>query len=174
MLENTYTYTARSADNPEQVVTFTLHDHSLSVGVGVPLEHVERALGPEEGEGEAEAEHHIQPWLKPMAVSLIERGTRPFNVADVNARAEDEWLHVRAWFRAGGLRLAPITLIAGRVDNPEAARAFVQELNERKAPAAGLARVLGILDYWATWFLAGFLLVFLLESWRRRKDGEAG
>jgi hypothetical protein len=172
MLENTYTYTARSADDPEQVVTFTIHDHRLSVGVGVPLEHVERALGSED-EGEAESEHRIQPWLKPMAVSLIERGIRPFNVADVDARAEDEWLHVRAWFRVGGLRLAPITLIAGRVDNPEAARAFVQELNERKAPAAGLARFLGLLDYWVTWFLAGSLLVILLESWRRRRDSEA-
>jgi hypothetical protein len=36
MLENTYTYTARSADHPERVVTFTLYDHSMSVELGAP------------------------------------------------------------------------------------------------------------------------------------------
>jgi hypothetical protein len=175
VLENTYTYTARSADHPEQVVTFTLHNHSLSVGVGAPLEHVERALQARGGETGAEAEtetgseYRIQPWLKPMAISLIERSTGPFDVGDVNASAEDDWLWVRAWLRAGGLRLAPITLIKGRVDNPHAAHAFVQELHERKAPAAGLARFPGLLDYWATWILAGFLMVILFENWRRRR-----
>jgi hypothetical protein len=173
VLENTYTYTARSADHPEQVVTFTLHNHSLSVGVGAPLEHVERALQARGGETGAEAEtetgseYRIQPWLKPMAISLIERSTGPFDVGDVNASAEDDWLWVRTWLRAGGLRLAPITLIKGRVDNPHAAHAFVQELHERKAPAAGLARFPGLLDYWATWILAGFLMVILFENWRR-------
>jgi len=40
-MENTYTYTARSIEDPEQVVTFTLQDHRMSVGLGAPLEQIE-------------------------------------------------------------------------------------------------------------------------------------
>jgi hypothetical protein len=174
MMENTYTYTARNADNPDQVVTFTLHDHALSVGIGVPLEHVERAIRAKTAETEAESEYPVRPWLRPMAISMVERATRPFDVDDVDARSVDDWLQVRAWFRTGGLRLMPITLIKGRVDNPEAAQAFIQELDERKASARGLARFLDVLDYWATWFIAGFLMVVFLETWRRRRGGEVG
>lgn len=149
-MERTYTYTARNADNSEQVVTFTLHDSHMSVGVGAPLEQVERALqftpgeeGLEELEEEAERAEKPQLWLRPLAVSLVERGTRPFHVDDVDTKAVDDWLQVRAWVRTGGLRLFPITLIDGRVDNPEAAHAFVEEVAERQT--AGL-NILGLLD----------------------------
>lgn len=165
-MEDTYTYIARSADDPAQAVTFTLHDNSMSVGLGAPLEHVERALEPE-------GEVRPRPWLKPLAVSLLERGTRPFRVADVDATAEDDWLSVTAWFRGGGLRLAPVILIRGRVDNPEAALAFVEELNRRKASVTGPFKLLGVLDYWATWLLAGFFLLGLLGIWRRRSLSES-
>ncbi len=166
-MEDTYTYIARSAEDPAKAVTFTLHDNSMSVGLGAPLEHVERAL-------EAEGEVRPRLWLKPLAVSLLERGTRPFRVADVDAtRAADDWLSVTAWVRAGGLRLAPIILIRGRVDNPEAALAFVEELSSRKASVAGPFKLLGLLDYWATWLLAGFFMVGLLGIWRRRSLGES-
>jgi hypothetical protein len=136
MLENTYTYTARSADHPERVVTFTLYDHGMSVEVGAPLEHIARALQPETGEikAEVEAEHEAlsHAWLKPMAVSLRQQGTRPFNVADIDAKAEDEGLRVTAWVRTGGLRFAPITFFWERVDNPKGAGTFVEELRKRK------------------------------------------
>jgi hypothetical protein len=135
-LENTYTYTARSTDHPERVVTFTLYDHSMSVEVGAPLGHIERALQPETGEiqAEVEAEHEAlsHAWLKPMAVSLLQRGTRPFNVADIDAKAEDEGLRATAWVKTGGLRFAPITFSWERVDNPKGAGAFVEELRKRK------------------------------------------
>jgi hypothetical protein len=165
-MEDTYTYMARSADDPARAVTFTLHDNSMSVGLGAPLEHVERALEPE-------GEVRPRLWLKPLAVSLLERGTRPFRVADVDAGAEGDWLWVTAWFRTSGLRVAPISLIKGRVDNPEAALAFVEELNRRKASAAGPIKLLEILDYWATWLLAGFLLIGLLGIWRRSRLSES-
>jgi hypothetical protein len=178
-MENTYTYVARNADDPAQVVTFTLYDHSLSVGPGAPLEHVERAVQSATAETEAEAadeegrEFPVRPWLKPTAISLLERGTHPFDVTDVDASVQDDWLHVRAWFRSGGLRLLPITLVRGRVDNPDASRAFVEELERRKASTASLSKLLGVLDYWATWLLAGFLMVVLMQTWRRRKGGTA-
>ncbi len=177
VLENTYTYTARSAVDPERVVTFTLHDHSLSVGVGAPIEHVERFVQAQtsatEAGGESEAETRqeasVRPWLKPMAISVLERATRPFDVDDVEASVEGSWLYVRAWVRGGGLRVAPITLIEGRVDNPQAAQAFVQELDERQTSITPLGQVVNLLDYWATWFVAGFVMFILLQNWRRRE-----
>ena len=144
----------------------------MSVGLGASLKHIERALQPEGGEMKTEGEVHPRLWLKPLAVSVLERGTRPFRAADVDANAEDDWLWVTAWFRAGGLRLAPIILIKGRVDNPKAALAFVEELNRRKASAAGPIKFLEILDYWATWLLAGFFMIGLLGIWRRRRLSE--
>lgn len=178
-MADTYTYTARSAENPEQIVTFTLRDSTLSIGLGTPLEQIEtvvQATG-EGAEGEeAEEAQGSKPrlWLKPLALSLIEQVTRPFRVADVDAWTEQDWLHVRAWIRTGGLRLAPITLIAGRVDNPEAAHAFVAELEERKPAAAGpLGKLMGLMDYWATWLIAGVGMIILLQSWRRKGEEES-
>jgi hypothetical protein len=166
-VENTYTYIARSADDPSRVVTFTLLDHNLSVGLGSPLEQIERLLPQDEEAGEDEPQFKL--WLKPLAVSLLERSTRPFRLANVDADAAGDWLRVRAWFQAGGLRLAPVTLIDGRVDNPEAAQAFVAQLNERKAEVASPA-LLGLLDYWITWIFAGVLLMALFQNWRRRSE----
>jgi hypothetical protein len=176
-MADTYTYTARSAENPERVVTFTLRNSRLSVGVGAPLEQVERAI--EIGRGEerpeepfeegvpAEIEEGRRPklWLRPIAVSLVEQGTRPMHVDDVVASVMGESLHVRAWVRAGGLRLVPITLIDGRVDNPVAARDFVDEVQARKAVTG--FKPFGLLDYWATWILAVFAGFFVFQQWRR-------
>jgi len=182
-MAKTYTYTARSAENPERVVTFTLRGSRMSVGVGDPLEQMERAIGlvrgKEEGaeevskgeliEGEeidVELEEKARLWLRPMAVSLIERGTRPFHVDDVMTSAADDWLQVRAWIRTGGLRLFPITLINGLVDNPVAAQDFVEEVHERKT-ATGF-NPLGIFDYWATWLAGGIGALVMLQQWRRK------
>jgi hypothetical protein len=55
-MENTFTYTARSAYAPEKVVTFTLYDNSMSVELGVPLEHLERALAGRKEAEKAEAD----------------------------------------------------------------------------------------------------------------------
>jgi hypothetical protein len=168
MREDTYTYTARSAENPELVVTFTLHDHSMSVELGAPLEQVEKALQAKHDGAESQASP--QPWLKPVAVSVMERVTRPFSIADVDASAEGDGLQVTQWFRTGGLRLAPITFIMKRVDNPEGAQAFVKELDERKTSTAHPGKFRGPLDYWAGWFLTGLLMSVLLLVGLRKKD----
>ena len=166
-MENTYTYTARSIENPERVVTFTLQNHHLSVGIGAPLEQVETILQQVDAGGEAGRESQAMLWLRPLAVSLLERGMGPFRVADVDAAAEDDRLRVNAWVRAGGLALAPVTLVNGRVDNPPAAQAFVEELTRRKSE---VTEALGLLDYWFTWILAGALIFGLFQVWRRRAD----
>ncbi|MFP4394185.1 MAG: hypothetical protein ACLFTI_02890 [Anaerolineales bacterium] len=177
--QNTYTYTARSVENPEYSVTFTLFDHRMSVGTGAPMEQMagvfEREGAEEEVEEEkeegvgdsiaAEVKKQSKLWLKPMAISLVERGTQPFHVDDVNADVEGDWLRVQGWVRTGGLRLAPVTLMKGRVDNPDAASAFVNELNERKTETFG---PLALFDYWGTWFFAGFAVVLLLQIQRHR------
>lgn len=172
MKENTYTYTARSAVNPSEVVTFTLHDHRMSVDLGAPLEHVERALGIEEGETEAEQEARIQPWVKPMAVSVMERAARPFNIADVDVNAQDDRLQVTGWVRTTGLRLAPVVFLMEHVDNPEAAHAFASEVEERKAAARHPGRFRGPLDYWAGWVLVSFVIGVMLWIGLRREEPE--
>mgnify|MGYP001826710833 CR=1 FL=1 len=167
-MENTYTYTARSIENPQQVVTFTLQDHHMSVGLGAPLEQIEVVLQEEDAGEDPRQGSQARLWLKPLAVSLLERGVGPFRVADVNAAAEEDWLRVSAWYRAGGLALAPIILVNGRVDNPPAAQAFVEELEERKSQVTGAFGLLNPLDYWFTWILAGALMLGLFQAWRRK------
>jgi hypothetical protein len=168
-MENTYTYTARSLEHPEKVVTFTLQDHHMSVDLGAPLEQLESALRQMEADEKAGEEGSAQPWLRPMAVSLLERGVGPFRVTDVSVAAREDRLRVKAWYRAGGLALAPITLIDGRVDNPQAAQAFEEELHQRKAEVGSL-KLFNVLDYWFTWILAVFLMVGLFQVWRRRDN----
>lgn len=170
-MENTYTYTARSIENPEQVVTFTLQDHHMSVGLGAPLEQIETVLQRiDAGKEEAGQEALAKLWLRPVAVSLLERGVGPFRVSDVSATAADDWLRVSAWYRAGGLALAPITLVDGRVDNPQAAQAFVEEVDKRKSEVTGTVAPLNVLDYWFTWVLASVLLFGLFQIWRRKSE----
>jgi hypothetical protein len=173
-MENTYTYTARSVENPEQVVTLTLQDHHMSVGLGAPLEQIETVLqqadAGEETAREAAQGAQDKLWLRPLAISLLERGVGPFRVADVNAAAEEDWLRVNAWYRAGGLALAPVTLVDGRVDNPQAAQAFVEELDRRKSEITGAFGLLNVLDYWFTWILTGVVLFGLFQAWRRKAD----
>ena len=172
MLENTFTYTARSLENPENVVTFTLHDHSMSVDMSVPIENLERAL-----QSAAEAEQKMipisqLPWLRPVSASLIQWGTHPFRVADIEASLEGYRLGVLAWIRLGGLRLAPIPLPIEPVDNPEAAEAFVKELSARKDTAESPGRFQGPLDYWAGWLLSALLIIIPTLIWLRGKDKE--
>lgn len=185
-MAKTYTYTARSAENPERVVTFTLRDSRMSVGIGDPLEQVERAIGLARGKGEGpepEVEGEIledeempvsseeapKLWLRPMAVSVVQRGTRPVHVDDVVTRVDEDWLRVRTWIRTGGLRLLPITLIDGQVDNPVAAQDFVEEVRERKTISG--FNPFALFDYWLTWVMGAATALVMLQQWRR-KGGE--
>jgi hypothetical protein len=189
-MENTYTYTARSADDPTRVVTFTLYNDQLAVGVGVPMEQVERSVRASlaeardeaEGEGgavietatatEGEGGEEAGVWAKPLAVSLVERATRPISISDVDARLRDGDLRLTAWVRTGGLRLAPLTFRVDRVDNADAAEAFVSELERRKRAASAPGIFAGPLDYWATWLLGSALALTLLIVGLRKHDGD--
>jgi hypothetical protein len=166
-MQNTYTYTARSVEDPDHIVTFTLHNGHMTVSVAAPLEQVEQLFArlkkaePQEDVG-AETP---SPWLKPLAISLIERGTGSFNIEDVRGWIEDDVLVVKAWVRVGGLRGTPITLFDERVDNLDAAEAFVWELDSRKEESD--EHVLPF-DYWLTWLGLAAGLFFFFVMWKRR------
>jgi hypothetical protein len=170
MKEDTYTYTARSVEDPAQVITFTLHDHSMSVDLGTALEHVERALQLEQADSVATAV--MEPLAKPMALSVWERVSRPVSVADVNASAAGNWLQVTSWIRALGLRLAPVPFVMQQVDNPDAAHAFVDELNERKKTALRPGAFRGPLDYWITWLMGSLAVAMLVWLGLRKSENE--
>ncbi len=170
-MQNTYTYTARNVDDPAQVVTFTLHDKWLSVDIGAPLEHLERTVNALKDHDNAR--NVASSWLKPLAVSLIQRKTQPFRISDIKASAEEDELTLKSWTRMGGLRLNPITLMRGRVDNPDAAHAFVAELNRRREAESTLLPGLGLLNYWGTWVVAALSLFGSFLFWRNRAQGES-
>lgn len=176
-MENTYTYTARSVEDPEKVVTFTLHDDRISVDIGTPIEQIARTLADvteDVEEEEREPEKHAKVWLKPLAVSLVERGTAPLRITDVDAYVDEDHLSLKSWVRLAGLRLAPITLMAGRIDNPAAAAAFVAEVNTRKEELAGGLPFFNILKYWITWLGAALSITGLFIFWQRHTSaGEA-
>jgi hypothetical protein len=164
-MENTYTYIARSEANPARVATFTLHNGSLSVGFGPAGEQVERIA--QIGQ-EVSADKTLKPMIKPATVRLMQYAGQEFDIADVDAQASDESLLVRLWTRTGGLRVAPITFSWQAVDNPDAADAFVAEIDRRKKAAARPGWFTGLLDYWITWIIGGVLLAWLVKNQLRR------
>ena len=98
---------------------------------------------------------------KPALLKLRESISGPLHIDDVIVRMNDGHLRITLWQRMGGLRLAPVRLDMGKVDNVEAAEAFVDELEHRqKETRSNASRFFGPLDYWIGW--AGlFLLVGL-------------
>lgn len=170
-MENTYTYIARSAENPLRVATFTLYADRMSIGLGAPLEQM-GALMPDEAEESAESAEIIEtgsPWLRPLIISLIERRTTPFHIRDVEISRSSGALRVYAWSRVAGLRLFPVIMSWREVDNPAAADDFVREIEERKQAASPVRKFIGFLDYWASWAI-GLIAVFLMVSRQRGRE----
>jgi hypothetical protein len=188
-MENTYTYTARSANDPQKVVTFTLFNDRIAIDVAALMEQVERVVA-SRGEGskaagEADGAEKAggaqpapleRPWLAPGAASLLERATEAIRLTDVEAESPDGGLRLTAWVRANNLRLAPILFRMKKVDNPRAAEDFVNEIQRRKEEAPASRRLPGPFDYWAGWALGGAMAVGALAAWlwpRRARDAEA-
>jgi hypothetical protein len=148
-LENTYTYTARSAEHPEHLATFTLTDHQMVVDPGTSLQQIQDKLVDAAKAGnKAGAAVRL---IKPAALWAIQRITQPFPLDDVAVKRSDDDLHVVAWTRAAGLRLAPVMLAWDHVDNSSAAEQFAAEVEARKAEAAAAGALPGPLDYWLVW-----------------------
>ncbi len=139
----TYTYTARSADDPSQIVTFTLDGRSLSLASPTPRLLYSAAIDTQE----------IKPAAAPTASSA--------DVIDVSASVAGADLRVSAWGRWHDQRWRLSALMLEHVDNPEAARAFVAELNRRKILALQQTLVAAWLKTKGRWFLAGVGIALL-------------
>lgn len=168
-LENTYTYTARSAEHPEHLATFTLTDHQMIVDPGTSLQQIqEKLVGAANAGNKAGAAVRL---IKPAALWAMQRVIQPFPLDDVAVKQSGDDLHVIAWTRARGLRLAPVMLAWDHVDNSEAAEQFVAEVEARKAAATQVAALPGPLDYWLAWLGGAIALalgvLILLRPFRK-------
>lgn len=168
MQENheTYTYTARNASNPSNVVTFTLYNNHLRVNLTGVMEQARTVAETEEKS--AELKTQISTQAKPAAMKIVESLAGPTHINDVNAHLEDDQLKVILWQRTAGLRLAPVIFNMKRIDNVDAAEAFVNEVGQRKTSSSNSGGLWGPLDYWIGW--AGLLVtagIFL--RWLRQR-----
>jgi len=163
MQENlgTYTYTARDANNPNKVVTFTLNDGHMRVNLTGILEQAGKVAQADEKTDEIKA--HLADQVKPAAVKLAENISGPFHISDVNAQLDGERLQVSLWQRAGGLRLSRVNFNMGEIDNYEAAQAFVEEVKDRQRQTDTISKFFGPLDYWVGWVGFSLLLFFLFR-----------
>lgn len=170
MQENhdTYTYTARNADQPSEVVTFTLYNNHLKVNLTGLLDQAGMVAEAEDKPDEIKSQVSTQ--VKPIGMKIAENLTGPAQIRDIEARLDDEDLKIILWQRTAGLRLVPVIFNMKRIDNVEAAKAFVDELDQRKNDISTKGRLWGPLDYWLGW--VGLLVtagVFI--RWLRRRDG---
>ncbi|MFN2234683.1 MAG: hypothetical protein ACK2U1_10660 [Anaerolineales bacterium] len=163
----TYTYTARSVNRPDNVITFTLDDGHMRVNLTGLLEGASLVTQAEEKSDELKQQVTTQ--AKPAALKIAEQISGPVHVSDVQASLDDERLKVSLWQRLAGLRLAPIQLNMGRIDNRNAAEDFIKELKERQAEEAHIGKFFGPLDYWFGWIALGLVIVFLVR-WPGRKN----
>lgn len=161
---NTYTYTARNADDPEKVLTFTLQGEFLKINLTGLADNVSEVLQ-EKGDSEIIKEQVISQ-VTPTTLKMLEEISGPLHISDVQGKLngpEGEKLQITAWKRVGGLRAAPLVLNMGRVDNPQAAEAFLAELRKRKEGASRISKFFGPLDYWLGWAGLLFMVLFFIR-----------
>jgi len=163
----TYTYTARNIADPDKVVTFTLYDGHMRVNLTGLLDQARTVSSADEKSGELKRQVSLQ--ARPALLKLKEGVSGPVHINDINARMDDDRLQVTMWPRVAGLRLAPVQLKMGQVDNEEAAEAFVDELEQRKETTESDDRkFFGPLDYWVGW--AGLMMVIGIFIRRSMRD----
>lgn len=155
MNKKTYTYTARNAENPDKVVTFTLDDESMRVNLTDLLDDTQRLMSAKSKPRELvrQAKSKVMPAL----MKLREKVMGPVHVSDVNASLNEDRFRIRMWPRLAGLRLLPVRINMGQVDNEDAAEAFVGELEYRKETEPAARKFFGPFDYWFGW--AGLMLL---------------
>ena len=161
-MKETCTYTARSVEDPDQVVTFTLTDGHMTLNLTGLVEQLTDVATADEKAGAAK--EGLGKQVGPATMKGIESISGPVHVQDVSAQMKDGRLTVTTWQRAAGLRLVPIAIKMGRVDNEEGAAAFIDELDERQAEAEHAGKFYGPLDYWFGW-VALFMVLAILLRW---------
>ncbi|MGF1507816.1 MAG: hypothetical protein ACFB51_22235 [Anaerolineae bacterium] len=148
LADTTYTYTARSAADRDNVITFTLIGPTLAIDWAAPLERAETLV---EDPQDMSLVQTLTPAIKPVALRLAQQKVNRFHVQDVAANLSCRHLRMTLWARVNGLRLAPVTFGFDRVDNPDAAQAFVDEIHSRQQAAENISAMPGPFDYWITW-----------------------
>jgi hypothetical protein len=167
MNDKTMTFTARDAYDPDKIATFTLQNGSVSIDFGEKLrQQVEEALDKISNEQAGVLTSAAKPVISASLQKLLE----PFPLEDFAASLDGDLLKTRAWVRAGGLRLAPVVLNWKQVDNPVAAAAFVEALQQRQSERGGISRLLSPLDYWLIWVLVGVTAVIIPIILRQQRD----
>ncbi len=171
MKEKTFTYTARSATDPEKMAMFTLHNGSVSVDLGNTLvEQIDEAY---QVTSDEESDRNFTTWIKPAATGAIQKLIKPLPLTDFDAELSGDALQATAWVRAGGLRLAPVMMTWQDVDNPDGAQAFVKELQDRKASIQDEQTRPAPLDYWISWIMIGVMTIALpilfVKQWRKQR-----
>ncbi len=167
-MENTLTYTARGADDPDNMATFTLHNGSISIQLGnALLEQVEEVYET----FRVGDDRTLSTWIKPLATGSLQQLLEPIPLEDFDAEFKDDTLQTTAWLRAGGLRLAPVMMKWEQVDNPAGAAAFLEALDDRKSGLDDSHRLPNPFDYWAGWAILTivtltlpFVIVKLLKN----------
>lgn len=169
-MENTYTFTARSSENPQKVATFTLDNGSVQVQLGDAL--IEQATDASLILDRDE-DMELQVVAKPFVTGLLQRSMRPLPVTDFEATLDQDRLKTTAWVRQKGLRVAPISVTWNHVDNPDAAASFVKEVEARQQVAASPQTFPSIFDYWLSWMLLATAVVLLpVLWWQKQKSSE--
>jgi hypothetical protein len=161
---NTYTYTARNAEDSDKVLTFTLQGEYLKINLTGLADNVGQML--EERDDPEAARDQLSAQVKPTTLKMLEAISGPLHVTDVQGKLagpNGESLQITAWKRVGGLRAAPIVLNMGRVDNPQAAEAFLAELQNRKDKTSRISKFFGPLDYWLGWVGLVVLVLFFIR-----------
>lgn len=157
----TYNYTARNIKDTNKVVTFTLYDGHMRVGLTGLFDQAQTVAHSKDKTDELK--HQVAVQAQPALLKLKEEISGPVDINDVNAKLIGDVFHVTMWPRMGGLRLAPVRINMGQVDNQDAAESFVDELEKRKEARADNRRFLGPLDYWIGWLGMVLLIGFFIR-----------
>jgi len=161
----TYTYTARNIHNPDKVLTFTLQGDYLKVNLTGMEENITEVLSGSEGlDG---VKKGLSTQAGPTALKVMESISGPVHVSDVKVDLHGEdrgQFRIILWKRLAGLRAAPVVLDMGQIDNPGAAKRFVEELENRRSAAGKISKFIGPLDYWLGWIGMAVLAVLLIRQ----------
>ena len=163
---NTFTYTARNKNNLEKVTTFTLVDDRLKINLTGLLDQAQKISSAETALQETQSQIGLQ--AKPLVMKMLENVYHAgIHINDARVHINDGRFKLTAWYRAAGLRLAPITINMGEIDNPAAAEAFADEISRRQKQASPTGKFFGPLDYWFGW--VGLLFVIFLLIRKKKK-----
>ncbi len=111
----TYTYTARSVKDPEKVATFTILEDKLKIDVAGLFEKAFEIVN-EDDKGSV-LKDMLSTQSRAVLLKILETLSGPVHLNDIQASYEADDFNLTVWKRAAGLRLAPVVIAMGEVDN---------------------------------------------------------